>query len=52
MRIDRVVVDASPLIALFKSGLAELLPQLFSEPEDLLVKYLMRLRLVCYSYPI
>ena len=31
MRIERVVVDASPLIVLFKSGLAELLPQLFSE---------------------
>ena len=31
MRIDRVVADASPLIILFKSGLAGLLPQLFSE---------------------
>ena len=31
MRIERVVVDASPLIILFKSGLAELLPQLFTE---------------------
>lgn len=31
MRIERVVADASPLIILFKSGLAGLLPQLFSE---------------------
>ena len=31
MRIERVVVDASPLIILFKSGLAGLLPQLFTE---------------------
>lgn len=31
MRIDRVVADASPLIVLFKSGLAGLLPGLFSE---------------------
>jgi len=31
MRIERVVVDASPLIVLFKSGLASLLPQLFTE---------------------
>ena len=31
MRIERVVVDASPLIILFKSGLAGLLPQLFAE---------------------
>ena len=31
MRIERVVVDASPLIVLFKSGLAGLLPGLFSE---------------------
>lgn len=31
MRIERVVVDASPLIVLFKSGLADLLPGLFTE---------------------
>lgn len=31
MRIERVVADASPLIILFKSGLAGLLPQLFTE---------------------
>lgn len=31
MRIEHVVVDASPLIVLFKSGLAGLLPGLFSE---------------------
>ena len=31
MRIDRVVVNASPLITLFNSGQAELLPELFSE---------------------
>ena len=31
MRIERVVADASPLIILFKSSLAGLLPQLFSE---------------------
>ena len=31
MRIDRVVVNSSPLITLFNSGQAELLPQLFSE---------------------
>ena len=31
MRIERVVADASPLIILFKSGLAGLLPRLFSE---------------------
>lgn len=31
MRIERVVADASPLIILFKSNLAGLLPQLFSE---------------------
>lgn len=31
MRIDRVVADASPLIILFKSGLINLLPQLFNE---------------------
>ena len=29
MRIERVVVDASPLIILFKSGFAGLLPRLF-----------------------
>lgn len=29
MRIDRVVVNASPLITLFKSGQAQLLPALF-----------------------
>ena len=31
MRIDRVVVNSSPLITLFNSGQAELLPGLFSE---------------------
>lgn len=31
MRIERVVVDASPLIVLFKSGLADLLPGLFAQ---------------------
>ena len=31
MRIDRVVVNSSPLITLFNSGQAELLPKLFSE---------------------
>jgi predicted nucleic acid-binding protein len=31
MPINRVVVNASPLIVLFKSGQAELLPQLFTE---------------------
>lgn len=31
MWIKQVVVDASPLIVLFKSGLADLLPSLFSE---------------------
>ena len=31
MRIERVVVDVSPLIVLFKSGLAGLLPGLFTE---------------------
>lgn len=31
MRIERVAVNASPLIALFKSGQAHLLPALFSE---------------------
>lgn len=31
MRIERVVVNASPLIALFRAGLHPLLPQLFPE---------------------
>ena len=31
MRIERVVVDASPLIILFKSVLTGLLPQLVNE---------------------
>ncbi len=31
MPIDRVVINASPLIVLFKSGQAELLPKLFNE---------------------
>ena len=31
MRIERVVVDASPLSILFKSGCAGLLPQLLNE---------------------
>lgn len=31
MRIDQVVVNSSPLITLFNSGQAELLPRLFSE---------------------
>lgn len=31
MSIERVVVNASPLITLFKSKLADLLPQLFSD---------------------
>jgi predicted nucleic acid-binding protein len=31
MRIDRVVVNSSPLITLFNSGQAELLPGLFSK---------------------
>jgi predicted nucleic acid-binding protein len=31
MRIDRVVVNASPLICLSKSGLSNLLPALFTE---------------------
>lgn len=30
MPIERVIVDASPLITLYKSQLAELLPQLFT----------------------
>jgi len=37
MPINRVVVNASPLICLFKSGLADLLPALFKEviaPEE------------------
>ena len=37
MPINRVVVNASPLICLFKSGLADLLPSLFTEvivPEE------------------
>ena len=29
MRIDKVVVNSSPLIVLFRSGQAELLPQMF-----------------------
>jgi predicted nucleic acid-binding protein len=31
MRIERVVVNASPLICLCKSGLSEILPTLFSD---------------------
>jgi len=31
MRIDRVVVNASPLICFYKSGLLDLLPALFTE---------------------
>ncbi len=31
MKIEKAVVNASPLILLFKSGLADLLPQLFTE---------------------
>lgn len=31
MRIDRIVVDSSPLIALFRSGREALLPMLFSQ---------------------
>jgi predicted nucleic acid-binding protein len=31
MPLERVVVNASPLIVLFKSGQAKLLPQLFGE---------------------
>ena len=31
MRIDKVVVNASPLITLFRSGQAGLLPQLFQK---------------------
>ena len=31
MRIEKVVANASPLIILFKSGLADLLPELFTE---------------------
>ncbi len=31
MKIDRVVINASPLIILFKSQLAHLLPDLFEE---------------------
>ncbi len=37
MPINRVVVNASPLICLFQSGLANLLPALFTEvivPEE------------------
>ena len=30
MRVEKVVVNASPLILMFKSGLADLLPRLFS----------------------
>lgn len=31
MRIEQIVVNASPLIVLLRSGLADLLPQLFHE---------------------
>lgn len=31
MKIEKVAVNASPLIVLFKSGLADLLPRLFTE---------------------
>lgn len=31
MRIERVILDASPVIVLFKSGLDGLLPQLFTD---------------------
>lgn len=31
MKIEKAVADASPLILLFKSGLADLLPQLFAQ---------------------
>jgi predicted nucleic acid-binding protein len=31
MRIERIVVNASPLICLYKSGLSDILPSLFSE---------------------
>ena len=31
MKIEKAVVNASPLIILFKSGLADLLPKLFAE---------------------
>lgn len=31
MKIDRIVVNASPLIVLFKAGLSDLLPQLFTD---------------------
>ena len=31
MRIDAVVINASPLITLFRSGQADLLPQLFGK---------------------
>jgi hypothetical protein len=31
MRIEQIVVNASPLIVLLRSGLADLLPQLFRE---------------------
>ena len=31
MRIERVVINASPLITLFRAGLHPLLPQLFPE---------------------
>jgi predicted nucleic acid-binding protein len=31
MSIDRVIINSSPLIVLFKSQQAELLPQLFPE---------------------
>lgn len=31
MKVEKIVVNASPLILLFKSGLADLLPQLFTD---------------------
>jgi hypothetical protein len=31
MRVERVVINASPLITLFRSGLHPLLPQLFPD---------------------
>ena len=38
MKSDRVVVNASPLIVLFKANLARLLPQLFTEIVALLIQ--------------